>query len=153
MDVSNVDTILKQIDELIAQHAGVRSRSKYSDLSDLDDSFVTEVVTRLMAGVQRFAPQGSAHRDGAEKLLSQYHVNNGYVVDPLLGVLRALRANYAAAQETTESGLANCVKSSLDGAPFTRSSLQLTSPCEFPLILPTKILRRFKGGERKSRKA
>ena len=59
---NNVEVILKQIDDLIAQHAVARSHSAYSDLSDLDDSFVTEVVTRLMAGVRRYAPKGSAHR-------------------------------------------------------------------------------------------
>ena len=99
--MSNVDIILKQIDDLIAQHAGVRAQSKYSDLSDLEDSFVTEVVTRFMAGVRRFAPQGSAHRDGAEKLLQQFQVDNGYVIEPLLGVLRALRADYAAGYLST----------------------------------------------------
>jgi hypothetical protein len=49
-----------------------------------------------MAGVRRYAPKGSAHRDGAEALLKQYGVNNGYMVEPLLGILKALRADYAA---------------------------------------------------------
>jgi hypothetical protein len=49
-----------------------------------------------MAGVRRYAPKGSAHRDGAEALLKQFGVTNGYIVEPLLGILRALRADYAA---------------------------------------------------------
>jgi hypothetical protein len=49
-----------------------------------------------MAGVRRYAPKGTAHRDGAEALLKQYGVTNGYIVEPLLGILRALRADYAA---------------------------------------------------------
>ena len=93
---NNIELILKQIDDLVAQHAGVRARSKYDDLSDLPDSFVSEVVTRLMAAVRRYAPKGSAHRDGAEALLKQYGVTNGHMVEPVLGVLKALRADYAA---------------------------------------------------------
>lgn len=93
---SNVEVVLKQIDDLIAQHSGTRARSKWDDLSDLSKSLTSEVNTRLMAGVRRYAPKGSAHRDGAEALLKQYGINNGYIVEPLLGILRALRADYAA---------------------------------------------------------
>ena len=93
---NKVEVILKQIDDLIAQHCGTRAKSKWDDLSDLSKSLTSEVNTRLMAGVRRFAPKGSAHRDGAESLLKQYGVQNGYIVEPLLGILRALRADYAA---------------------------------------------------------
>ena len=93
---NNVEIVLKQIDDLIAQHSGTRARSKWDDLSDLSKSLTSEVNTRLMAGVRRYAPKGSAHRDGAEALLKQYGVTNGYIVEPLLGILRALRADYAA---------------------------------------------------------
>lgn len=93
---NNVEVVLKQIDDLIAQHSGTRARSKWDDLSDLSKSLTSEVNTRLMAGVRRYAPKGSAHRDGAEVLLKQYGINNGYIVEPLLGILRALRADYAA---------------------------------------------------------
>jgi hypothetical protein len=54
-----------------------------------------------MAGVRRYAPKGSAHRDGAESILKQYGVTNGYVIEPLLGILKALRADYAAGYLTT----------------------------------------------------
>ena len=93
---SNVEFILKQIDNLIAQHSDIRSQSTWDDLSDLSDSSISELVTRLMAGVRRYAPQGSAYRDSAEALLKKYGVNNGLIVEPLVGILKALRADYSA---------------------------------------------------------
>ncbi len=93
---NNVEIILKQIDDLIAQHSGARAKSRWDDLSDLSKSITSEINTRLMAGVRRYAPKGSAHRDGAEALLKGYGVTNGFIAEPLLGILRALRADYAA---------------------------------------------------------
>ena len=74
---NNVEVVIKQIDDLIAQHSGTRSKSKWDDLPDLSKSLTSEVNTRLMAGVRRYAPKGSAHRDCAEALLKQYGINNG----------------------------------------------------------------------------
>jgi hypothetical protein len=93
---NNLTRILKQIDDLIMQHGDLRARSQYNDLSDLSDSIKTETNTRLMAGVRRYAPKGSAHRDSAEELLKRFGVDNGYLIEQLLGILRALRADYAA---------------------------------------------------------
>lgn len=98
---SNVAVVLKQIDDLLAQHGGTRAMSKWDDLSDLSTSLTTEVNTRLMAGIRRYAPNGSAHRDGAEALVKQYGVHNSFIVEPLLGVLRALRADYSAGYLST----------------------------------------------------
>ena len=98
---SNTDVILKQIDDLVAQLPVSQARSQYDDLSDQPDSLVSEVVTRLVAGVHRYAPARSAHRDGTEVLLKGYGVTNGYIIEPLLGILKALRADYAAGYMTT----------------------------------------------------
>src|SRR5450759_204540 len=85
----------------MTQYAGTRAKSKWNDLSDLPGSNISEVNSRILAGIRRYAPKGSAHRDAAEALLKQYGVANGYTAEPLLGILRGLRADYAAGYLTT----------------------------------------------------
>lgn len=51
---NNIELIVKQIDDLVAQHTGVRARSKYDDLSDLPDSSGFAAYFRgVIAGVRR----------------------------------------------------------------------------------------------------
>lgn len=93
---ASTEVIIEQIDALLHQHGGLRSQSKYDDLSDLPDSMVTEVVIRLASAVRRFAPGGTTHQEGADSIVKRYSVSNGHCVEPLVGILKALRADYAA---------------------------------------------------------
>jgi hypothetical protein len=98
---TSADTILEQIDDLLTLFGKIRSRSQYDDLSDLHDPESIEITTRIAAAIRRFSPPASAHRDGAEAILKQYGVANTYSIKPLVGILRAVRADYAAGYLTT----------------------------------------------------
>lgn len=92
----SVDAILQQLDTVIAACESVRSRSKYDDLSDLKGFGTSEAIARMQAAIDRLAPMGSSHRTAAEMVMKQYGVGNGHAVGLLLGILRAMRADYAA---------------------------------------------------------
>jgi hypothetical protein len=92
----SVETILQQIDAVVAASETVRSRSKYDDLSDLKGTGPSEAMARMHATIDRLAPVGSSHRTAAGMLMTQYGVTNAYAAGPLLGILKAMRADYAA---------------------------------------------------------
>jgi hypothetical protein len=95
------EAIIKHIDDLIGHYETTRKISKYDDLSDLSKSIVTEMVTRLMAVIRRCAPRECIHRQGAEELISKYGVSNGHMAILLIGILKALRADYLAGYMNT----------------------------------------------------
>ena len=94
--IHSTDQILQQLDAVIASYDDVRSRSKYDDLSDLKGVVSSEANARMQATIKRLAPQGSPHLVAAEAIMKQYGVGNGYAIGLLLGILRAMRADYAA---------------------------------------------------------
>jgi hypothetical protein len=90
-----VDTILKQIDEALKQFERFSARDDSDD--DLSSrSRVAEALTRLKSTIDRLAPKDSSHRQSADALLKQYGPNNSYSVGFLVGILKALRTDYAA---------------------------------------------------------
>lgn len=92
----SVEAIVQQIDNLLKEYESVRQTSKYDDLSDIKGTIVGEAVTRLNSAIMRLSPAGSAHQEGAELLMKQYGVTNAYSISPLLGILKALKADYVA---------------------------------------------------------
>lgn len=92
----SVEAIVQQIDSLLTEYELIRQRSKYDDLSDLNGIVISEAVTRLNAAIVRLSPSGSVHRDGAESLMKQHGITNGYSIEPLVGILRALKADHIA---------------------------------------------------------
>lgn len=92
----SVDEILKQLDAVIAASESFRNRSNYDDMSDLKGVSISEAIARMQATIDRLAPLGSSHRSSAEMLIKQYGIGNGYAVGLFLGILRAMRADYAA---------------------------------------------------------
>lgn len=90
------DDVIQQLDTVIAFGEDVRGRSKYDDLSDLKGAVSSEANARMQAAIQRLAPVGSPHRIAADSIMKQYGVGSGSAVNQLLGILRALRADYAA---------------------------------------------------------
>ena len=101
----SVDQILQQLDAVIAVCQGVRNRSRYDDLSDLKGAPIGEAIARMQATVARLAPAGSPHRIAADGIMKQYGVGNGYAVGQLLGILLAMRADYAAGYLSTVAEL------------------------------------------------
>ncbi|MDD4894775.1 MAG: hypothetical protein PHW54_05630 [Candidatus Omnitrophica bacterium] len=85
MDKDNLQKIIKEIDTLISYYDDVRRRSKYDDLSDLEDPIQAEVRARLGSCIDRLAPHNSLYRKNIESH-SSYQI----------GALRALRADYQA---------------------------------------------------------
>lgn len=90
-----VDAIIKQIEDALAPY---KDGPGFTELRFISQpaGVVADVATRLMACIRRCAPLGSPHRDGAEALVKENGITNGYIVDPLLGILRSLRAEYSA---------------------------------------------------------
>ncbi len=84
--------IIKQIDRAIKLYDDYRARSKYNDLSDHGNGIHTEVSTIVRATIDRLAPAGSEY--GKDSVLI------GSV-----GVLRALRRDYAEGYLNTIQGL------------------------------------------------
>jgi hypothetical protein len=80
------EAILKQIDSAFELWSTHRARSKYDDLSDLDDPALrTEISTVVAATLDRLAPANSPYRRSMDHILSSK-----------LGALRALRRDYDA---------------------------------------------------------
>jgi hypothetical protein len=98
---TSAKAILEQIDSLLTLFAGLRASSKFDDLSGLRDPATIEITTRIAATIRRVAPSGSVHRDSADAIVKQYGVDNSHSIKPLFGILRALRADYAAGYLTT----------------------------------------------------
>ena len=90
------EEVLKQIDTVLRFQSEYRQHSRHEDLSDLPDMVTSEVIARLAATVDRLAPDGSIYKQNAQKALHQYGVSNAFNIPLLSGILRALRADYAA---------------------------------------------------------
>lgn len=98
------DVVFKQIDEVLKQY------EHFSPRSDAEDDYrgqsgIAEVITRLKNTIDRLAPLPSPHREGADALLKQYGITNSYSIRFLIGILKALRADYAAGYLQTVEAL------------------------------------------------
>jgi hypothetical protein len=90
------EEIIAQIDEILGRYKALRSRSRWSDLSDLNDSGESIAILTLMCdAVKRFAPPGSQYSDSVSKLMQQYGPDGCSAIAPVVGVLSALREAYS----------------------------------------------------------
>jgi hypothetical protein len=99
-----VDAILKQIDEVLKQYEHFSPRSD-SDDNHQSRSGIAEALTRLKSTIDRLAPTASSHRESADALLKQYGPTNSYSIGFLIGILKALRTDYAAGYLQTVEAL------------------------------------------------
>ena len=90
------EAVLAQIDGLIQVHDDARRRSQYNDLSDLGEAATSEIITRLAAVIERLAPPNSPYRDNAKASLKNLGADHAANIPVLAGILRALRADFAA---------------------------------------------------------
>ena len=81
--------ILKQIDAALDLWSTHRAKAEYGHLSDLGESIRTEVYIILAATLDRLAPANSPCRE------------ESYVMEEMVGALRALRRDYAAGYLST----------------------------------------------------
>jgi hypothetical protein len=90
-----LDAILKQIDEVLKQYENYSPRTdQYGE--DHSKAGTAEAITRLKGAIDRLAVAPSPYRESADALLKQYGVTNSYSVKFLVGILKALRADYVA---------------------------------------------------------
>ncbi len=90
----NVDTVLKQIDAVLARHRELRDRSQYDDCSDQPDVEVTALITLMCDKISRFASPQSQFIDSMKSMLKKTGGQNPYVVPHITGILTALRTAY-----------------------------------------------------------
>jgi len=90
------ETILAQIDAVFKDHDEARRRSKYDDLSDLGNAATSEMITRVAATIDRLAPPNSQYRENAKASLKHLGADHAANIPVLVGILRALKADYAA---------------------------------------------------------
>jgi hypothetical protein len=94
--MSTATAILAQLDDAVKHGESIGPQSKYDDLSDLKGVAISEATSRLLAVIHRLSPLGSPHRISADSVMKQYTIGNGYAHGLLLGIAKALRADYAA---------------------------------------------------------
>ncbi len=99
-----LDAILKQIDDVLKQYENYSPRTdQYGD--NHSKAGTAEAITRLKGAIDRLAVAPSPYRENADALLKQYGVTNSYSVRFLVGILKALRADYVAGYLNTIESL------------------------------------------------
>ncbi|OGL29335.1 MAG: hypothetical protein A3G44_12615 [Candidatus Rokubacteria bacterium RIFCSPLOWO2_12_FULL_73_47] len=88
--------IVAELDSFIALFAEKRKRAQYNDLSDLPAPEWMELITLYHAAIDRLAPPGSQYREHASAIIGRYTPAHPANIEALVGILRALRADYEA---------------------------------------------------------
>jgi hypothetical protein len=86
--------LIDQIDTVLDQCLRLTANPKYHDLSDLPKADVSQAVHLLLAAIQRLAPPGTSYVKNSEAV-HKGHGSLGLEVAPLIGILRAIRADYS----------------------------------------------------------
>jgi hypothetical protein len=101
--------ILQQLDSLISeahkfQHYIRQDRFGAHYYSDVPKSELADFLTRVVAAIERLAPSGSAYVQTLRETLPNRDPIHVHRIDPYVGVLKALRADYDAGylQSVTE---------------------------------------------------
>lgn len=89
------EAIIKQIDNVL-EKSDLRRRSKYDDLCDLPKQEVSEAVNLLFSAIHRLAPYGGVYTRNSKAYEERLNKNIGVALEPLRGILGALRADYEA---------------------------------------------------------
>ena len=92
---ASLEAILKQIDDVLKQYENYSPRiDQYGE--DQSKIRTAEAITRLKGVIDRLAVMPSPYRENADALVKQYGVTNSYSLQFLVGILKALRADYVA---------------------------------------------------------
>jgi hypothetical protein len=87
---------IAEMDSIIDEWKRLRAKSKHDDCSDHPDGEITRVMTLMQAAIERFAQSGSSYRKTVD-LYIQKHFNHPHICTTnFIGILQALRADYAA---------------------------------------------------------
>jgi len=88
--------VVEQIDGVLSQCRRLIAAAQLNDYSDLPEDEVSEAVSLLFAAIARLSPPNSTYKRNAEPYEGAIRANLGRAVDPLTGILRAIRSDYAA---------------------------------------------------------
>lgn len=86
--------IIDQIDSVLEKCNRARQRSQYSDVSDLPENDVAELVSLLFAAIERLSPPGSSYPRNAKSYERCLTGHIAVAFPPLRGILTALRNDY-----------------------------------------------------------
>jgi hypothetical protein len=85
--------IIRQIDDILSR-TDLRSPHQYEDLSDVPTHRVSEAVNLLLSAIYRLAPIDSVYARSAKAYEKYSGGYGGLAVQPLQGILTALRSDY-----------------------------------------------------------
>jgi hypothetical protein len=85
--------IVKQLNAILERYAEATLQGDDPSASALSNEKMAELLASSQAAVTRYAPPGSAYQD---EVNFEGGVNDGYRLECLIGVIRALRADYKA---------------------------------------------------------
>jgi hypothetical protein len=88
-------TILREIDQTLAEHAAVKGRARHDDGSDLKDGSMEAVAARLVTTIERFAPPGSFYARQAREFTTNHWGSPHVLYKYLPPTLKALRDDIA----------------------------------------------------------
>lgn len=80
-----------QIQSILTDFLVVKSRSQYSDLSDMDDEIVSELITKSKAAVARISGLNSEYYKDIVSVLQKNHLLPGTKLMNIAGSLKALK--------------------------------------------------------------
>ena len=96
-----VEVILKQIDDVLTRYEHYEPHANSE--GNLDRSGIAEANTRLKAVIDRLA--SASQVETAAVMVKQYGVAHSHCIKPMVGMVKALRADYAAGYMRTVESL------------------------------------------------
>lgn len=88
----SVNDLTVQVDKLLAEHKALRVRSKYDDISDLEDES-NSLVVRLRSAIERLAPAPSTYAKEMNVAANDKNNSTAGRIRIYVGILEALRAD------------------------------------------------------------
>ena len=91
----DIKSIIGQIDQVLAEHQDLKSKSRFDDYSDQPEPDVARVASRLSSSIDRLAPTGSYFKKYLEQINNAEKGGHpGTRIDKLVGNLSALKREY-----------------------------------------------------------
>lgn len=86
--------VLRQIDAVLTRAQEARGIARYDDYSDLPQDVQIELITNLVATIERLAPERSIYRRNSEDLRAKNGPDYPGNIRVFVGILNALRSDY-----------------------------------------------------------
>ena len=85
---------IDQLQQVLRRYEKVRGTGS-PDLSYMSDSEQTEIITSLVAAIERLAPTGTYYDASLHAAIKEYGFNNNEAIPILVGIAEALKTAYA----------------------------------------------------------